>query len=666
MSKGSKIESVPSLAQHFNAPEHFLGQFGVMCGYSADCQFLNDAAERFTRLTSAQRAHRGQIALCVLLDAGNPAISMLDAPSVAHLPLRDVVERPFRLLHAKVALLGFRHAEIHDHWRLRLIISTGNWTRQTIEKSLDLAWTVEVDSEKLSKFDSATVEAAADIQAAYGLLQWLEDYFDTRILDLDALGLPSETKRARQQLHSWVVECSNMARGKSRFFDSRSSSLLSQLPSKITSCSKGVARNYLAMGSGFYESAESPSRIPEVPGMIIKALQEKALLTRNAEVDVFVNPDACQAIAHSVPALKRQGICVRPAIQPQSVFGDTPLRTLHAKFLFGANYRDNSSVCNSAWVYLGSGNLTGPGFAKKMSFSAGNLEAGIVFSPESLHWKEGQGIEHWQVVTTLLPIQWSLKFDENSEPPKAGGDMEPRTPKFTVPPVAWLNWWETADGGELRVPSAVAGDFQVLDTAGVVCPTSASGFQWFEPRPRQVQCRWIADGIDCAGYLPVVDSYGRIAAVQLPAIDIEEAAWQLADFPLPPSCDEDDGDDRGGGSQENGNPSGKHTGSASYPIRQMMELLENIAVKQTEISQLDWSLWCQRLEQTLGQVKTSPVVAAFQSLDLNPLSPLRQVVFRPTYAETSDSEAGRIYEDTLNRIEVMWSVDHLGGIGVSQ
>ena len=128
----------PSLVQHFDAPEDYFGHFGWVCGFSADPPFLNDAAERFTRLTTAQRAHLGRISLGVFLDPGNPAITLLDAPGVAHLPIRDVATKPFRLLHAKIALLGFRHAESSDRWRLRLIVSTGNWTRQTLEESLDL------------------------------------------------------------------------------------------------------------------------------------------------------------------------------------------------------------------------------------------------------------------------------------------------------------------------------------------------------------------------------------------------------------------------------------------------------------------------------------------------------------------------------------------------
>lgn len=657
----------PSLAQHFDAPEGYLGHFGWMCGYSADATFLNDAAERFTRLTPAQRTHLGRISLGVFLDPGNPAISLLDAPGVAHLPILDVTERPFRLLHAKVSLLGFRHTERCDRWRLRLIVSTGNWTRQTLEESLDLVWRIDVDSEMQTDSDSGTLQAFANIKAAHGLLSWMEGYFDTRLLSATPQGKFDETKHTRDQFEDWVRSCSEKAKGLPQFFDNRNNSLLDQLPKKIKACGNGVARNYLAMGSGFYETAVDQDRMPAVPGSIIHTLKSASLLTRNPAVDLFVNPQACQAIATSVTALNEQGLTTRPAAQPSSVFGTGHPRSLHAKFLFSANYRENSSACNSAWIYLGSGNLTGPGFAERMSASAGNLEAGVVFAPPQLYWEEEQGIEAWQVVTNLLPIQWDEDFDDSPNQLQPGAGMEPRGPSYIAPPVAWLNWWEDAKGNELRVPEPVSDDFPsnfvVLDSTGSECQRSDSGFQWCNLQPRQVRCRWRAGDEHQEGDLPVVDGLGRIAAAQLPNIGLEEAFWQLADFPLPPEVDEDDGDSGERDEPGNRSPRGKRTESASYPIRQMMELIESIADKQTEISNMDWNLWCHRLEKTLGQAKECPVVKTFRELGLNPLSPLKQAAFRPKFAETGAPPEGQLYESTLARIEKAWGVDHLKSIG---
>jgi len=78
----------PSLAQHFEAPDNFRGRFGWLCGYSADADFLNDAAERFTRQTQRQRAYEGRIALALMLDPGNPPVRLDETPAVMHLPIR--------------------------------------------------------------------------------------------------------------------------------------------------------------------------------------------------------------------------------------------------------------------------------------------------------------------------------------------------------------------------------------------------------------------------------------------------------------------------------------------------------------------------------------------------------------------------------------------------
>ena len=194
---------------------------------------------------------------------------------------------------------------------------------------------------------------------------------------------------ALQQVSSWVASCSEKAQGQPRVFDNRSKSLPSQLPEKIKAGGE-VKRNYLAIGSGFYETSDDPQKPPEVPLAILKTLCDEGLLTGKPEVDLYVNPNACQAMATSLQPLHDRGITVRPATIPTIVFGEGARRSLHAKFLFSANGRDNSNGCTSSWVYPGSGNLTYPGFANKMSAAAGNLEAGVVFTPNSLCWQKNK------------------------------------------------------------------------------------------------------------------------------------------------------------------------------------------------------------------------------------------------------------------------------------
>ncbi|MBL4835038.1 MAG: hypothetical protein JKY26_13795 [Pseudomonas sp.] len=659
MSSTGESSRPPSLAQHFDAPEDYIGHFGWLCGYSADAPFLDDAAERFTRLTHAQRAHQGRIAIAGLLDPCNPPISMMDAPGVAHLPIMDYATKPFRLLHAKVALLGFRHHEEPSQWRLRLLVSTGNWTRQSLEESLDLSWRLDIASESLSRPNVGLKQHCADIDVAWELLEWIQQFFDVRLLNAPAQGRASETMVAQQQVRQWINACSEKAEGSPRFFDNRKSSLLFQLPNKIKVGGK-VKRNYLAMGSGFYEAADDPKRPPKVPVAILKTLREEGLLTAKPELDLYVNPAACQSIATSLQPLHDLGITVRPATAPAVVFGEGG-RILHAKFLFSANRRDSSNACISPWVYLGSGNLTHPGFANKMSATAGNLEAGVVFTPSSLCWQKNKATPEHQVVTNLLPIQWVDAETGDDSALNAGPGMEQREAMYVAPPVTWLTWHESDSVSELRTDGSGIAAIELLDSAGIACLRTTAGFRWCEARPREVCIRWKADDQHREARIPVVDQYGRIAAAELPAIDIDEAWWQLADFPMPPVAD-----DEGDAGDEN---EGKHCSQgrsvpvASYPIRQMMDLIESVAAKQTEINQLDWALWCNRLEQALGQAVDSVPVQYFRDeLKLNPLSPLRHQPFRPLFAESSDSESGSLYDETLTRIELNWNVAELSPI----
>lgn len=661
MSPNSETLIPPSLAQHFDAPEDYTGHFGWLCGYSAEESFLNDAAERFTRLTHSQRAHQGRFTLAVFLDPGNGRISPVDVPGVAHLGIKHG-PKPFRLLHAKVALLGFRHQENPTQWQLRLLVSTGNWTRETLEESLDLVWRIDVTSESIRRRDADIAQDCADIKAARNLLVWIQKLFDTELLNAPANGRPSDTMSVLQEVSQWIIASSKLAKGQPRFFDNRSESLLSQLPEKIKVGGK-VKRNYLAMGSGFYEASDDPLKPPEVPLAILEALREADMLTAKPELDLYVNPNACQAIAASLQPLHDHGITVRPAAIPTIVFGDGARRSLHAKFLFSANSRDNSNGCTSPWVYLGSGNLTHPGFANKMSAAAGNLEAGVVFTPNSLCWQKNKATPENQVVTNLIPVQWVEQIDDTTQL-SAGPAMEQRHTIYIAPPVTWLVWQEVDSVRELRTDDSRVGDVEILDSAGIACSRTKRGFQWYEERPREVCIRWKADDQPLEARIPVIDQYGRIAATALPRIDIDEASWQLVDFPMPP--DDDRGDDEDDGYDEiehKNNKKGRSVPIARYPIRQMMSLIENIAAKQTEIAERDWPLWCNRLEQTLGQAGDSATVKYFrEELKLNPLSPLRHRSFRPSFAENNDSEQGTLYDETLVRIEVNWKVSELSPV----
>jgi hypothetical protein len=201
----------------------------------------------------------------------------------------------------------------------------------------------------------------------------------------------------------------------------------------------------------------------------------------------------------------------------------------------------------------------------------------------------------------------------------------------------------------------------VLDTEGAICRWDEEKRIWWpDMQPREVRLQWQADGERRDAIVPVLDEFGRLAATKLGSLGIEQAWLQLASFPMPP--DEDDLPDGDGpiGSDIAPVPAQTvTTGNAEYPVRQMMQLIENIAVKQTAIDAADWTTWCIRLEQTLTQAKENDVLQLFHGFALNPLSPLWHTPFRPEYAEASDNAQGMRYEAVLRRVEAAWKLDGL-------
>ncbi len=665
------MNAFPSLTHQFEAPDGYIGQFGWLCGYSADAGFLDAAAERFTRETAAVRAHRGRIALALMLDSGHPHISLKDMAGVAHLPINNPAAKPFALLHAKIALLAFRHEQDATHWQLRLIVTTGNWTRQTLEESVDLVWRVELYSQDLAHQTIPVHQAVADIRAAWHLLQWLRNFFDTRILDALPDGRQdSETSIAGAFFESCLAEALSRAGFvKPRFFDNRSTSLLEQLPVMIRATGKSVRRNCLAMGSGFYEGLQpsgdmtKKQTVPAVLSSVLEVLRSNSLLTQRATVDVFVNPEACQAVASSLEAMADAGLTVRPPGIPACVYGGNAARTLHAKFIFSANHSPKSNFCNSAWLYLGSGNLTHSGFTRSMSPNRGNLEAGVVFAPEQVYWNEARNIDPAHVITALLPVQWDRQI-EFCASLSAGTELPIREAEFVAAPVAWLLWYEVSGQGRLKAPDGAVTPFDILSENDIPClPDGEGGFIWQGHRPRQVCLRWSTDGTVRKTAVPVMDQLGRIAAIRLPQIDLDEVWWQLASFPAAP-WDDGSGSEEGATVETAGGSAPLPAlPVAAYPIRQMMQLLENLAARQTGIALADWPAWCIRLEQVLIQASHCPVLQTFTDMEINPLSPLWQAPFRPAFAETAATAAGQRYETVLRKIETHWNVASLARLG---
>lgn len=650
-----------SLSQYFTAPDDFTGAFGWVCGYSADAEFMDIAAERFTGLTRGTRAAAGRLYLALMLDAGNRQITPVAAPGVMHIAALKRVG-PYRLMHAKVALLGYRHKLDAGRWLLRLVVSTGNWTCQTLRDSLDLAWRVDLDSETLADPDEEDRIGCADIAAAWDMLRWLRDRYDAGIVGrTDGAGAQSPSQLAANQLERWIAAASRRRKAaQPRFIDNRRMPLLAAVAGTFGERQDRTVRNYIALGSGFFEGRNDNAEEPAVLRKIVNTLHEEGVLSKNPYADVIVDPSACQAVSATAQTMIKNGWTIRVAGQPSK-----PERKLHAKFIFSANCRTGSNNCSSAWLYMGSGNLTAPGFMHRASANAGNLEAGVVLIPDRLYWRGGKHVDPARVLGNVLPIQYDTEW-QGTQALLEGAGMEKRAPVFAELPLSYLYWRAEEGGGWLypEAPEKVARTQLSDGTGAYIQPQPGKGYWWPAAMPRQVRLVW-GDGAHGA-LVPVIDQFGRVAGGKLADLDLDAASWELSRFP---GTGDDDDPPEGDPESPDGAPNesgGKRSGGVGeYPVRKMMALVEQIAETQCGLNQADWQAWCYRLEQVLVQARNSAALDEFSRLRLNPFSPLYLPAFRPVFAERSDSEADVLYEGVLHKVEQAWGVAEFEPMGVN-
>ncbi|MDR5655181.1 hypothetical protein [Ruixingdingia sedimenti] len=335
----------------FMPPENCFGDFGLICGFTATPQVLGQIRRTFA----------GEMARPVLAAFIHPTVNAVsDIPGLAWMWMR-LGQRGYNLLHAKVALLGFRRRE-GDGYILRLAVSTGNWTQDPLTGSIDLFWSVDVDTAKPGDQD------IAEVRAAWDMFGWLRERADCALIERYYDGSRPD---ARLEAALNALPASHAA---PRFIDSRSRALFPQVLERI-GMRKRATR--LILGSGYFEAeGDGAAGLPE---RLRQALVQQKSLTKDASLDLFLNPMSCQGLVARAGSLSAAGWNLR---RPWSVVHGDEGR-LHAKFILLAS--GGTEIVGR--VYLGSGNLSGNGF-ELAADAGGNLEAGVVVDlPEGLGWR---------------------------------------------------------------------------------------------------------------------------------------------------------------------------------------------------------------------------------------------------------------------------------------
>lgn len=668
-----------SLIEHAAPPEGMRGHAGWVCGFSADADFMDAFVERFTGLGKRARADLGRTFICLCLDSSQPQIPPGEAPGVLHLPARNEIP-PYRLMHAKVAFLAFRDLADESNWALRLLVVTGNWTRQTAQDSIDLIWRLDFTANELEAGESGQTFLAglADMAAARDFWRWLRQYYQCGLFDdKDIAGKAVATQRgAFDEMDRWVDAIRPDTDFPPRFVHTAQKALVTQLDERVRVQAGSQRRNTLVLGSGFWEGVPDGG-LPVVPSTIIDTLTEGGLLTRGAEINLVVEKDGCAALADETvfARMQQKKWKLRPASNYPSK-GSDDTRRLHAKFLFSANYQDSSDRCTAAWVYLGSGNLTRAGFLDAPR-RGGNLEAGIITAAPGLLWNESKtpGFTH---LGRVLPISWDHEITEVSDL-KPGDGPPDRETRFTAAPISHLLWTEMEATGLLTVPEGQDGSGIVVIGPGgdPIALDYMERFPWPGEQPAQVgvQLKNRHAGAPVV-LVPVLDIYGRLAARPLEAIDIERAIELLERFPASPEGDNEDETSSNSRDSQVARGGGGAGTDTRYAIRRTMQLIESIAERQTMVPEADWSSWTQRLQCVLSQLGNLPansrggemgqharaglLVEALVKLKTNPLTCLRLTPFLPDHV-VPGSKAFEDLDAALDAVEANWGVTHFRG-----
>ncbi|RWR32594.1 hypothetical protein D2T31_01030 [Sinirhodobacter populi] len=579
----------------FMPPEDCYGDFGLICGFTATRQVLGQIRRTFT----------GEMARPVLAAFIHPTVNAIsDVPGLAWMWMR-LTGRGYNLLHAKVALLGFRRRG-GDGYVLRLAVSTGNWTPDPLTGSIDLFWSTDLDT--------ATPDAqdVADIRAAHAMFGWLRARADCALIERRYDGHRPDA------LLEAAINALPVSQARPRFIDSRNQALFPQVVERLATKKKA---SRLILGSGYFESdGDGAAGLPE---RLRQALVQEKSLAKSASLDLFLNPASCQGLAARASALMKAGWNLR---RPYSALHSADGR-LHAKFVLLAS-GETEAVGR---VYLGSGNLSRNGFERSAS-AGGNLEAGVVVDlPTGLKWPLRRNTRH--SIAGVLPVQ----FNETATPEALQpGDsfVRPDEPEG-LPPVSWLMW----DNDVLSAPENK--HVVVIGADGAEATTPC---HWAAPAPAIVT---LADG---GWRLPVISADALV--VPRPSdLTVEDVLAGLGSFPEPRDTDGHDDGEEGGEPLADASDAPEPP-PAAYAIRRMMELLVRLGEAQARLDPRDWQRWCRELQQNLCAISAheQAMLDFFRKAGANPLPALADPRMRP------EGVAPDLLTEALSVVAMAWEL----------
>lgn len=588
-----------TLISAFAPPEGFSGDFGMLCGFTASHAALTEISRTFSG--DGTRPH-----LAAFIHPTADAVT--DVPGVAWMHFRKT---PFALLHAKVALLGFRGKD--DTYALRLLVSTGNWTQEPLTTSFDMYW---FDDFVVGQSD---LQLSADIRAAADLFEWLAEKCDTRIMKQTYDGA---TPDERWENAIAALPASTLM---PRFIDTRLRAMMDQVIERIP---EDLNAERLVLGSGYFETKHTSE------DSLISAIPQKlgSRLSKNATRVLALNPESCQGIAGQATQLAKDGWRIRGPRQ------DNSGRKLHAKFML-LTERDAPKKIGQSYLYLGSGNFSQKGFASHAP--QGNLEAGMVLKPaDNLSWRKDARHD----IKAKIPVNFEAEVDLQSL--VDGADFrEPERPE--APPIVPFVIWNDSI---IHAPDDVEERVEIEGKDG---NSTALPAKWAAPVPSFVT-------LISGGWKVPVYSSGAFVTPRPIDMTIDDIIANLHLFPAPP--EPRDGEDFEY-SDEARQSATTNANVQVYALRRMMRLIVHLTETQRTTALRDWPRWCREISQTLPVLaKTEDaMLEPFRRAKRTPLTALLDPTFVPEDADRSPlAQAVALINKAwgLEGAHDLWSDDH--------